>query len=80
MEPDTVADSVEQARKARQVKHDTLRELITWLASDYFSTQKVLAQKLWPEKSKPEVVLAEYKTGWRNGRKFDFFQLNGLHS
>ena len=81
MDADTsLDDAVEQARKARQMKHETLRQVIDLLASDHFPTQKALALKLWPEKSRPEVLLAEYKTGMRNGRKLDLFQLNSLHS
>ena len=80
MEADTVADNVEQLRKARQEKHVTLQALIKYLSSKMFTTQKALVQRLWPSKSNKAVILAEYMTGNRNGRKLDGFQLNSLHS
>lgn len=74
-----MADNVEQLRKARQEKHVTLQALIKYLSSKMFTTQKALAQRLWPSKSNKAVILAEYMTGNRNGRKLDGFQLNSLH-
>ena len=77
---DEEGSPVEPPRGAWQEKHDRVRELIDELSSTRFKTQTALARVLWPEKANPAKLLAEYKTGRRNGRQLDRLQLNSLHS
>ena len=80
MDPDAEGGAAQPARNSRQRRHDTLRDIITWISSSRFSSQQALARRLFPDKSNPEVTLSEFKTGRKNGRALDYFKLNSLYN